>query len=146
MEYVKGMSKEDLENLATAEIKETIDGLDECSMINIHNEYCRNMGYFDDEAINYEQLDDLCCGMSPTEIIEKYGACDGMEWFKFNGYGYPEEFSWADVDTETIAEYCVENEEDFYESDIREILDTLEELVDKLEEEDEEEEEEDEEE
>ena len=81
-----------------------------------------------------DDFDELMSGETPSEIASRvafgdYNPCH--MWFWFNGYGnivssnYPDiADGWFAYD---ISEYAVENDEDFGNSDIREILDENEE-------------------
>lgn len=125
------------------ELEEMLDNMSDGELFEIHNEWCEEMHYYDDRIEYYECLDELCCDMKPTEIIEKFGDLQNCtsDYIKFTIYG-AEEADVSDVDTRAIAEYCIDNEEDFYNTDIELFLDDLNDKLEELEEEYEEEEEE----
>lgn len=124
---------------AIERVTEIINDMSEGDMIYIHNEYCEANRYYDDRIEDYYSLDDLCCGMKPTEIIEKFGDLynSNSEYIKFTIYG-AESADWTDVMVDDIAVYCIDNEESFYNDDIQEVID---EYLEEDEEEEEEEEE-----
>lgn len=118
------------------EIEATLDIMNDDDLFSVHNEWCEAMGYYDDRIEYYESLDELCCGMKPTEIIEKFGDLQNCssDYIKFTIYG-TEEADPSDVDTRAIAEYCVDNEDYFYNDDIENLLDDMADELNELEEE-----------
>ena len=74
-----------------------------------------------------EEFDEIMDGMPPWNIATKifYGDFRPNDnYFKFDGYANLESFDYIsdEVDLEEIADYIVDNDEDFDNSDIREIL------------------------
>ena len=126
---------------AIERVKEIINNMSESDMIYIHNEYCEARNYYDDRIEYYDSIDELCYGMKPTEIIEKFGDLynSNSEYIKFTIYG-AESADWTDVMVDDIAEYCIDSEESFYNDDIQEVIDEY--LESLYEDEDEEEEDE----
>ena len=111
------------ENEARKEITEIIEemGIDE--QFYLFREYCENANYYDDMPERVGDIDELCCGMKPSEIILAYGDMD-LEWnyFQFNGYGYAVE--WEGIDcVSDVVDYIIDNEESLENDDIQEILD-----------------------
>ena len=106
------------------EIKEILENLDDCELLRIWNE-------FDQYSTIYtsEEFDEICGGMTPSEIALKcfYGKHfnPNDEFFTFNGY---ENFESSDdladfIDFDDLADYCIRNDEDFDDQEIRDILD-----------------------
>lgn len=114
-------------------IEEILDNLGDNDIVDVNNAYqdCING---DKYIYSTDDFDDLMSGQSPTEIANRVAFGDYNPyhmWFWFNGYGnivsgdYPDRADgWFASD---ISEYAVENDEDFGNSDIREILDENEE-------------------
>ena len=111
------------EDEARKEITEIIEemGIDE--QYYLFCEYCEKANYYDDRPESVDSIDELCCGMKPSEIISTYGDMDlGWDYFQFNGYGYPIE--WEGIDcVSDVVDYIIDNEESLENDDIQEILD-----------------------
>ena len=74
-----------------------------------------------------EEFDEIMDGISPWNIATKifYGDFRPNDnYFRFDGYANLESFDYIsdEVDLEEIADYIIDNDEDFDNSDIREIL------------------------
>ena len=75
---VKIMFKEDE---VRKEIEEIIDGMDIDKQYSLFCEYCEKANYYDDRPASVDSIDELCCGMKPSEIISTYGDMDlGWEY------------------------------------------------------------------
>ena len=111
------------ENEARKEITEIIDGMGIDEQYYLFREYCENANYYDDMPESVDSIDELCCGMKPSEIISTYGDMDlGWNYFQFNGYGYAIE--WEGIDcVSDVVDYIIDNEESLENDDIQEILD-----------------------
>mgnify|MGYP001861285896 CR=1 FL=1 len=107
------------------ELMELIEGMDINEQYSIFCEYCEESGYYDDRPESSIDFDELCCGMTPTEILEKYSDIVYCDYFYYDGYGNPTE--WDGIETnssiEEVVDYIIENDEDLYNSDIRDLLD-----------------------
>lgn len=103
------------------EIKELLDDMTESELVYVHNEYCDDVCYYDDKIESYDNLDELCYGMRPTEIIENFGELSYGCWFTCGVY-ITEVDPFDTIDIDEIANYCVENDTDLYNNDIRNIL------------------------
>ena len=106
-------------------IKEYLERLHDSHLIAIWNEYCCN----DDCVYPMDELDKLLGGMLPSEILmaSYYGYFNpNDDYFKFNGLGNLvstntiSEWEWVDI--EELAKYIDENENDFGDSERRDIL------------------------
>lgn len=110
-------------------IESFINDLSDNSLVDINNEYqgCVNG---DNYIYSMDDFDELMNGNSPSRIANMvtYGDYNPFHmWFWFNGYGNVvsgDDPTYSDGwDVTAIAEYCIDNDEDFGFDDIREILD-----------------------
>lgn len=107
-----------------------LERMDTPYLVQIHNEYCE-LAYCEDGYIYYmEELDEALEGCTPLEIIEKalYGDFNPSDnFFFFDGYANLKSFSYigySNIDIEEIANYAVRYSEDYYNPDIRNILES----------------------
>ena len=111
------------------EIENIINNLSDDEMVDLNNEY---QGWVngDNYIHSMDDFDEIMDGNTPSEIANMvtYGDYYPFNmWFWFNGYGNvvsgdcPEYSNGWDVTA--IAEYCVDEDEDFGFDEIREILD-----------------------
>lgn len=111
----------------TEMIKDLLENMSESKLFTIYNEYLDKTEYYDDRIYDMEEFDEMMDGMSPSDIALKifYGDFRPNDhYFKFDGYDNLQSFDYIsdEVDLEEIADYIVDNDEDFDNSDIREIL------------------------
>ena len=118
--------------------------MNECEVISVWNEYCRETNKFDDEIMDDYELEEWANNSGDTmNILNRFffgsdeeregtSANPNRNYFKFNGYGnivsfdyiynqFTDEFYYVDADE--LAEYIAENEESFYNDEIQEIID-----------------------
>ena len=112
----------------TEMIKDLFENMNESQLYTIANEYFDKTNYYDDRIYDMEEFDEIMSGMSPSDIALKifYGDFRPNDsYFKFDGCANLQSFDYIsdEVDLEEIADYIVDNDEDFDNSDIREILD-----------------------
>ena len=112
----------------TGMIKDLLENMSESKLFTIYNEYLDKTEYYDDRIYDMEEFDEIMSGMSPSDIALKifYGDFRPNDhYFKFDGCANFQSFDYIsdEVDLEEIADYIVDNDEDFNNSDIREILD-----------------------
>ena len=112
----------------TGMIKDLLENMSESKLYTIANEYFDKTEYYDDRIYDMEEFDEIMNGMSPSDIALKifYGDFRPNDhYFKFDGCANFQSFDYIsdEVDLEEIADYIVDNDEDFDNSDIREILD-----------------------
>ena len=50
-------------------IKEALNDLPICDLVEVHNEYCDEMQYSDDHIYNMEDFDEIMSGQTPWEIV-----------------------------------------------------------------------------
>lgn len=111
------------ECLVAEKVTEIIEDMDLNEQYSIFTEYCQNNNLYDDMPEYVDNIDDLASGMSPTEILEKFGDIDlSWNYFCFNGYGNVEEWNGIDYISEVV-DYIIENEDSLYNDDIQEVLD-----------------------
>ena len=71
-------------------IKNIIKDMDESDAVALHNEYCYEINDYDDEIIEMERFDEICEGMTPSDIARSivYGDFNpNHDYFHYNGYG-----------------------------------------------------------
>ena len=112
----------------TEMIKDLLENMSESQLYIIANEYFDKTEYYDDRIYDMDEFDEIMSGMSPSDIALKifYGDFRPNDhYFKFDGCANLESFDYIsdEVDLEEIADYIIDNDEDFDNSDIREILD-----------------------
>ena len=112
----------------TEMIKDLLENMSESQLYTIVNEYFDKTNYYDDRIYDMDEFDEIMSGMSPSDIALKifYGDFRPNDhYFKFDGCANFQSFDYIsdEVDLEEIADYIVDNDEDFDNSDIREILD-----------------------
>lgn len=94
-------------------IRSIIEDMDDSDAVALHNEYCYKTNDYDDEIIEMERFDEICEGMTPSDIARSifYGDFNpNHDYFHYNGYG---NFESTDCPTDWI-----------YPSDIaREVVD-----------------------
>lgn len=111
------------EDEARKEIEEILDGMGTDEQFYLFREYCENANYYDDMPERFDDIDELCCGMKPSEILSTYRGINlSWDYFCFNGYGYAVE--WEGIDcVSDVVDYIIENENALDNDDIQEILD-----------------------
>ena len=112
----------------TEMVKGLLENMSESQLYIIANEYFDKTNYYDDRIYDMDEFDEIMSGMSPSDIVLKifYGDFRPNDhYFKFDGCANFQSFDYIseEVDLEEIADYIVDNDEDFDNSDIREILD-----------------------
>ena len=110
-------------------IKNIIACMGESDAVALHNEYCYETNNYDDEIIEMERFDEICEGMTPSDIARSifYGDFNpNHEYFHFNGYGnfestnYPTDWIYPG----DIAREIVDREESFRNDEIQEEIDS----------------------
>ena len=103
-------------------IKNIIEDMDDSDAVALHNEYCYETNDYDDEIIEMERFDEICEGMTPSDIANHifYGDFNpNHEYFHYNGYGnfestnYPTDWIYpGDIAREVVDRECsFENDE-----------------------------------
>lgn len=108
-------------------IKEYLESTTDENKVYLWNEYCCNSNGYDYELFDYDTLIEYCNGQDADWIIGRvyFGKFEyNSPYFKFNGYGNFESVWNPDdeIDYDAIADYCIENDEDFSDGEIRDIL------------------------
>ena len=110
-------------------IKNIIACMGESDAVALHNEYCYETNDYDDEIIEMERFDEICEGMTPSDIARSifYGDFNpNHEYFHFNGYGnfestnYPTDWIYPG----DIAREIVDREKSFRNDEIQEEIDS----------------------
>ena len=110
-------------------IKNIIACMGESDAVALHNEYCYKTNDYDDEIIEMERFDEICEGMTPSDIARSifYGDFNpNHDYFHFNGYG---NFESTDCPTDwiypgDIAREVVDREKSFRNDEIQEEIDS----------------------
>lgn len=109
-------------------IREAVESMDDSDLVNAWNEVCDSENYMDDYIYSNDP-DELLYGRTPSEILsdvtEDYNVND--EYAVWTVYGL-ESFNYTSdsscpIDIDMIVDYIIDNEEDFGDSDIEELLD-----------------------
>ena len=111
-------------------IENAVDNLNESDLMYIWNEYCDYNNYYEDKVYYVSELDELCYGMKPTEIISRYGDLDSFEYFTDGVYTEGSNDLLDLIDYGALIDYIIDNEEDFDNSDIADALEEIEEEYD----------------
>lgn len=110
-------------------IKNIIEDMDESDAVALHNEYCYETNDYDDEIIEMERFDEICEGMTPSDIANHifYGDFNpNHEYFHYDGYGnfestnYPTDWIYPG----DIAREVVDREKSFKNDEIQEEIDS----------------------
>lgn len=110
-------------------IRSIIEDMNDSDAISLHNEYCYETNDYDDEIIEMERFDEICDGMTPSEIARSivYGDFNpNHDYFHFNGYG---NFESTNDPTDwiypgDIAREVVDREKSFENDEIQEEIDS----------------------
>lgn len=110
-------------------IKNIIEDMDDSDAVALHNEYCYEINNYDDEIIEMERFDEICEGMTPSDIANHifYGDFNpNHEYFHYDGYG---NFESTDYPTDwiypgDIAREVVDREKSFENDEIQEEIDS----------------------
>ena len=110
-------------------IKNIIEDMAESDAVALHNEYCYETNNYDDEIIEMERFDEICEGMTPSDIANHifYGDFNpNHDYFHYNGYG---NFESTDYPTDwiypgDIAREAVDRECSFENDEIQEEIDS----------------------
>ena len=103
-------------------IKNIIEDMDDSDAVALHNEYCYETNDYDNEIIEMERFDEICEGMTPSDIANHifYGDFNpNHEYFHYDGYGnfestnYPTDWIYpGDIAREVVDRECsFENDE-----------------------------------
>ena len=109
-------------------IKSALDEMSTAELVNVHNAYCDAANYMDDYIYSMDDFDEIMSGQSPWEIARCafYGDfCPAHDYFWFNGYANlcSADYRPEIINTEDIAKYIDENDDDLGDADLAEILD-----------------------
>ena len=102
--------------------------LDDSDLMAIVREYNEANNYPDNEVYYMEEINEILGSEELDKVLRMafYGDFNPMHnYFKFNGYGNLESFDYLTdaIYLDDIVDYIINNDEDFNDDDIREILD-----------------------
>lgn len=109
-------------------IRSIIEDMDTYDAVALHNERCYETNNYSDEIIEMERFDEICEGMTPTDIAFRifYGDFNPNHgYFRHDGYAnfestdYPTYWIFPDE----IARDVVDREESFRNDEIQEEID-----------------------
>ena len=134
-------------------IRDILTTLDDSDIITIWNEYCAEVNRYDDEIMDYYTLEEYIsnAGDDTMQWLNRFyfgsddysdesgSANPNRNYFTFNGYGniisfdylyneYTDKFNY--IDDELLIDYIIDNKESFYNDDIQEIIDALDDIED----------------
>lgn len=133
--------------LANERIMEVIKGMEDAELVRIWNEYCYATNRYDDEIMDAYQMEEWINNCDDKmSLLNRffYGSDDldqnssanpNRDYFCFNGYGNIVSFDYIyneysnkfyHMDADELIDYIIENEEAFYNDEIQEILDDME--------------------
>ena len=129
-------------------ILDYIKGLDDSDIVTLWNEYCYTTDRYDDEIMDCYRLEEYAKNTDVMDLLKRFyygtheinensSACPNANYFVFNGYGniisfdyiyneYTDEFNHVYIDE--LIDYIIDNDNDLYNDDIRQILDEEEEI------------------
>lgn len=114
------------ESVLESRLTELIEGMGVDEQYEIYKEYCMNTSNYDDEPFVCDEstLDDLCYGMRPSEIVERYGDIDfSWDYFIDGIYGVEE---WCGIDyVSDVVDYIMRNEDNLMNNEIWDLLDNF---------------------
>lgn len=108
-------------------IREAVESMNDSDLVNAWNEVCDNENYMDDYIYSNDP-DELLSGRTPSEVLNDvagdYSVND--EYAVWTVYGL-ESFNYTSdsscpIDIDMVVDYIIDNEEDFDDSDIEELL------------------------
>ena len=110
-------------------IKNIIEDMDSSDAVALHNEWCYETNDYDDEIIEMERFDEICEGMTPSDIANHifYGNFNpNHSYFRYDGYA---NFESTDYPTDwiypgDIARDVVDRECSFENDEIQEEIDS----------------------
>lgn len=129
-------------------ILDFIKGLDDTDIVTLWDEYCYVADRYDDEILDACRFEEYARNTDVMKLLNQFyfGTHEGNEnssanpnanYFTFNGYGniisfdyiynnYTDEFNNMYIDE--LIDYIIDNDNDLYNDDIRQILDEKEEV------------------
>lgn len=108
------------------QIKEYLKGLSDSELLSIYNDYADASRY--EQVFTMDEFDEICENMDASDIARRIYHGDfnpNDEYFMFNGYAnFISTDDLADfIDFDDLADYCIRNDEDFDDQEIRDTLD-----------------------
>ena len=112
-------------------IREVVEDFKENKLVELWNEFC-NKNYYE-EVIYYlsdDEINDLCSNKTPAELIRMGSNLDlDNKYFYFHLGELNTTHNFFDVvDIDELVDYIIDNDNDCNDTDIRDLLDELEEV------------------
>ena len=103
------------------------DDLTDGDKISVWNEYCSKNSY-EDTIYNMSMIDELMQGLTPFEILKRGSDIDiDDDYFWETIYGAKSgDINDCPIEYSNLARYIVDNDDDLYNRDIRDLLDEME--------------------
>lgn len=108
-------------------LQSIIDTMDEWNIIQMWNDRCDSYSDFEDRIYYMTEIDDIFGKMWASEFLDKFDRdFDGTDEFFRDGIRGLESFSdiYDVVDNGELIEYIIDEDEDFGDDRIREVLDS----------------------
>lgn len=124
-----------MENLK-AKILGILEGMDEWEKIRLWNEYSIETKALNDCVYSMREFNEIMEGMTPWEIARccyySGNFCPAHNYFKFNGYGNIVSSDYLDklIYIDDFADYLEAEKNAFYNADLQDLFDELEEADD----------------
>ena len=102
------MKLEDLKE----KITEILQEMPDWEIVGIWNDYCDDVKYFDDKIYSMDLFDELCEGLTPSQIVGGLAADFRSydSWFKDGIYGYDSvDDVWIHIDIEDLVDWIIDN-------------------------------------
>lgn len=108
------------------ELKETIKNLTDWEVIDVWNEYCQEISYYEDEIFIMAEFDDIARDMSPIEILEHFGDMDTNDDYFINRiYGKSFTNLYDVVYLDDLVDYITKTFNDCHSMEIQEVLENF---------------------
>ena len=121
----------DMTNATYDALTDYLEGLSDEDLVGVVSElnsYNDSLGT--DEWMEMDSFDDVCCGMSPTQVAMRiyYGDFNpNNKYFRFDGYANFESTDYPDYDTDDIIEAIDNIPYQYLPSEIQSVMDNVEE-------------------
>lgn len=113
---------------ALEKLEKLLKNLDNNTIIGLHNRYCEINSYYEDYIEDMSSFNEMFCDYKPLELVKSIGDnFSPYDDFYRKGVLEIESFSKYENSPVTfykeIAEYCLDNDDDFDNKQIRDLLD-----------------------
>ena len=118
-----------MDEFVKEELEELLEGMADDDVVAIWNQYCDACNYMDEYIYYTSDFDDLMSGKSPSEVVEDLSSGFSLndEYMTYTIYGFAS-FNYVGDDAcpiyiSDLAEYILDNDEDFDNDEVRDFLD-----------------------